>query len=73
MKRAEAPKFEWLGKTCPICGTEMNTWDKRCCIATATPVFICESCLAEKYGKDKEGFRELMEEYFDIRPCQGVK
>lgn len=64
-------EFKILDQYCTKCGRQLTTWDSRCRQATGTKDILCEECIATMYGKDPEGFRELMKEYFDMRPCQG--
>lgn len=71
--KPQTETFRWLNEKCDKCGQMLNTWDQRCRIATGTKQQLCEGCLSELYGKTREEFRALMEDYFDIRPCKGWK
>lgn len=49
----------------------MNSWDKR-----LTNTFkienTCENCFCKIYDMDKDSFRNAMEDFWGIRPCQGI-
>lgn len=49
----------------------MNSWDKR-----LTNTFkvrnTCERCFCNIYDMDTDAFRKQMEDFFDMRPCQGL-
>lgn len=59
------------GKYCE-CGQELNSWDLRCSKALAWKIPKCEKCLASEYAFTVEEFRDRLEGYFEIRPCQGI-
>lgn len=59
-------------KTCNLCGETLNSWDLRCSKALGYKNPICEICIAKEYGKTKEELREIMEEFFGLRPCLGI-
>lgn len=66
-----AEKVKWLDEYCHKCGGQMNSWDKR-----LTKTFkvrnTCEKCFCKIYDMDKEAFRGTMENFWGIRPCQGI-
>ena len=49
----------------------MNSWDKRL-TNTFKVVNTCERCFCDIYDMDKDAFRKQMEDFFDMRPCQGL-
>ena len=34
---------------------------------------ICERCIAKEYGLNTTQLRDRLEDFFGMRPCQGVK
>ena len=64
-------KLKWLDETCTTCGHQMNSWDMR-----LTKCFkvrhTCEACFCEIYDLSEDAFRKTMEDYFGLRPCQGI-
>lgn len=66
-----AESLKWLNEKCYTCNRRMNSWDKR--LTKAFKVRnTCEDCFCSIYDLDKEVFRGTMEDYFGIRPCQGI-
>lgn len=65
-------KLRWLGKPCHACGEEVNSWDARISRVLAYKNTTCEKCIAKEYGKDVEEVRGIMEDFFQMRPCQGI-
>lgn len=66
-----AKKVKWLDEKCHKCGSQMNSWDMR--LTKTFKVFnTCESCFCEIYDMDKESFRDKMENFFGMAPCQGL-
>lgn len=65
-------KLRWLGKPCHACGAELNSWDERICKALGYRHMVCESCVAKEYGQSVEEIRETLEDFFGMRPCQGL-
>ena len=59
-------------KCCNACGGRLNTWDLRLSKTLAYKNPICEACIAEEYGMDVEYLRKRMEDFFGMRPCQGI-
>ena len=33
---------------------------------------VCEDCIAKEYGMERERLRARMEDFFGLRPCQGI-
>ena len=66
-----AEKIRWLDENCSSCGGQMNSWDMK-----LTKTFrvrnTCEQCFCEIYDLSEYSFRKTMEDYFGIRPCQGL-
>lgn len=65
-------KVRWLDKYCNVCGKQLNSWDARVSKALAYKNPVCESCIAKEYDMDVEEVRYKMENFFDMRPCQGI-
>lgn len=66
------PKLIWLDTYCHTCGTQLNSWDQRISKALGYKNATCEKCVAKEYGKDVQEVRETMEDFFGMRPCQGL-
>lgn len=64
-------KVKWLDENCHKCGAQMNSWDAR-----LTKTFkvrnTCEKCFCDIYDMDQDQFRSTMEDFWGIRPCQGI-
>lgn len=56
---------------CHKCGGVVNSWDKRL-TKTFKVKNTCENCFCKVYDLNKEDFRKTMENFFDMRPCQGI-
>ncbi len=67
-----AEKVRWLDEPCPICGGRMNSWDVKIGKALGYKNTICEKCVAKEYNRSVDEIREIMEDYFGIRPCKGI-
>lgn len=65
-------KVKWLGKPCHVCGAELNSWDARVSKALGYDKTTCEKCVAREYGKDVNEVRAILEDFFGMRPCQGI-
>lgn len=65
-------KAKWIGQNCYLCGARLNSWDARLCKSLAYKNKICESCIAKEYDMDIHILRARMEDFFDMRPCQGI-
>ncbi len=57
---------------CNICNKQLNSWDKRLSKTLAYKIPVCEKCIAKEYDMDVEALRSRMEDFFDMRPCQGI-
>lgn len=56
---------------CHKCGRQMDSWDKR--LTKTFKVYnTCERCFCRIYDMDQEAFRAQMENFFGMRPCQGI-
>ena len=64
-------KAKWLNEYCHKCNAQMNSWDKRL-TKTFKVLNTCEKCFCEIYDMDKEHFRDQMENFFGMAPCQGL-
>jgi hypothetical protein len=62
----------YTGQYCNICGKELTSWDLRCSKSLAYKNPVCEPHIAKEYDKTVDEFREVMEEYYGERPCQGI-
>ena len=60
------------GQFCNACDNELTSWDLRCSKAIAYKNPICEACIAREYDKTTEELRDIMEDHFGMRPCQGL-
>lgn len=58
-------------KKCHQCDGVMNSWDERL-TKTFKVKNTCEKCFCKVYDLNKEEFRKTMENFYDIRPCQGI-
>ena len=65
-------KLRWLDQDCNKCGNQLNSWDARLSKALAYKYACCESCIAGEYDLSAEELRDCMEDYFGMRPCQGI-
>ena len=65
-------KVRWLDEECNICSTRLNSWDAKLSKTLAYKNRVCEKCIAKEYDMDVEVLREKMENFFDMRPCQGI-
>lgn len=73
-KEGEKPlkKVKWLDQDCNKCGRQLNSWDARLSKTLAYKYPCCESCIAAEYDMSAERLRDRMENYFGMRPCQGL-
>lgn len=65
-------EVEWMGEYCNICGCQLNSWDKRLSKTLAYKSPVCEACIAKEYDMDQDALRRRMENFFGMRPCQGI-
>ncbi len=65
-------KLRWLDINCNICNKRLNSWDGRLSKTLAYKNPVCEECIAKEYDMEVESLRERMEDYFGMRPCQGL-
>lgn len=57
---------------CNACEARLNTWDLRLSKTLAYKNPVCEACIAKEYDMDVEYLRKRMEDFFGMRPCQGI-
>jgi hypothetical protein len=67
-----ADKVRWLDQDCNVCGEQLNSWDAKCSKVLAYKNPVCETCIAKEYDMDTEALRSRLEDFFGMRPCQGV-
>lgn len=60
------------GEYCHSCDKELTSWDIRCSKALGYKHEVCEHCIAKEYDKTIDELRDTLEEYFGMRPCQGL-
>ena len=66
-------KLHWYPDiSCPACGGEVNSWDKRCSRALGYKAIVCEACISKEYGIDVEELRGTMKNHFGLIPCPGI-
>ena len=65
-------KVKWLDRYCHICGNQLNSWDARLSKTLAYKNAVCESCIAKEYDMEVDDLRNRMEDFFGMRPCQGI-
>lgn len=65
-------KIRWLDTNCNICHAQINSWDARLSKTLAYKIPVCEKCIAKEYDMDVDALRERMEDFFGMRPCQGL-
>lgn len=65
-------KIKWLDENCNICQCRLNSWDARLSKALAYRIPVCEKCISKEYDMDVDALRTKMEDFFDMRPCQGI-
>ncbi len=64
-------KVKWLDEYRHMCSEQMNSWDMRL-TRTFKIKNTCEKCFCEIYDMDRQDFRDKMEDFWGIRPCQGL-
>ena len=66
-------KLHWYPDiSCPVCGGEVNSWDKRCSRALGYKAIVCEACIAKEYGLTVEELRDTMKNHFGLITCPGI-
>jgi len=60
------------GKYCNCCDKELTSWDLKCSKSLAYKTPVCEVCVSKEYGKTVDELRDTLEEFFGVRPCQGL-
>lgn len=72
-KFSNPAKLRWYPDlSCPACGGEVNSWDKRCSRALGYKKIVCEECIASEYQIDVEELRDTMKNHFGLIPCPGI-
>ena len=72
-KYADPAQLRWYPDlSCPVCGGEVNSWDKRCSRALGYKSIVCEDCISKEYGLTVEQLRHTMENHFGLVPCPGI-
>lgn len=72
-KYSNPAKLHWYPDlSCPACGGEVNSWDKRCSRALGYQQIVCEDCIAAEYQIEVEELRGTMKEHFGLIPCPGI-
>lgn len=70
---SDAGKLAWYPDiACPVCGGDVNSWDKRCSRALGYRQIVCEGCISEEYQVTVENLRYVMENHFGLVPCPGI-
>ena len=67
-----AEKVKWLDKYCNVCGEQLNSWDAGLSKTLAYKIPVCEKCIAKEYDMGVNALRDRMEDFFGMRPCQGI-
>ena len=57
---------------CASCDKKLNSWDKRCSKALGYKQPVCENCIAAEYDKTIDELRDVLEDFFGMRPCKGI-
>ena len=71
---SDAGKLAWYPDiACPVCGGDVNSWDKRCSRALGYRQIVCEGCISEEYQVTVENLRYVMENHFGLVPCPGIE
>lgn len=66
-------KAKWFDEYCEVCEkNQINSWDRRLQKALGYDYDICEECMADEYGMEKQRFRDRMADYFGMKPCEGI-
>lgn len=65
-------QIRWTDKFCHSCGNQLNSWDIRLSKVLAYKMPVCEKCIAKEYDMDQQQLRTKMEDFFGMRPCQGI-
>lgn len=60
------------GRCCNVCDQELTSWDLRCSKALAYKHPVCERCIAKEYDVEVMELRDKLEDFFGMRPCQGL-
>ncbi len=70
---SDAGKLAWYPDIAyPVCGGDVNSWDKRCSRALGYRQIVCEGCISEEYQVTVENLRYVMKNHFGLVPCPGI-
>lgn len=57
---SDAGKLAWYPDiACPVCGGDVNSWDKRCSRALGYRQIVCEGCISEEYMAMKYEYADI--------------
>lgn len=71
---SDAGKLAWYPDiACPVCGGDVNSWDKRCSRALGYRQIVCEGCISEEYQVTVENLRYVMETTLDWFRVRGYE
>ena len=71
---SNARKLVWYPDlACPVCGGDVNSWDKRCSRALGYRQIICEGCISEEYQVTVENLRYVMKNHFGLVRVRGYE
>lgn len=60
-------------EVCEVCeNNHITSWDRRLQKTLGYDYDICEECMAEEYGMEKDRFRDRMAYHFGMKPCEGI-
>lgn len=57
---------------CNACSRRLTSWDLRLSKSLGYRYPVCEACIAREYDMDVEVLRDRMEDFYGMRPCQGL-
>lgn len=57
---------------CNACGRRLTSWDRRLSKSLGYRYPVCEACIAREYDMDVGVLRDRMEDFYGMRPCQGI-
>lgn len=65
-------KVRMIDEYCCMCGKQLNTWDRKSYKAFKMKP-VCENCISKEcFDISVDEFRNVMQEYFGLRPCKGI-
>ena len=57
---------------CKVCARGLTSWDRRLSKSLGYRYPVCEACIAREYDMDVGVLRDRMEDFYGMRPCQGI-